>query len=353
MVKKLALIPAFETFIADTIKGKRRLSSGRKISEGTISQYQIVLLYLIEFERSCNYPLRFLIGIKTSQRTFSAERNYWLKLRRKLELFLQEAHKCLDAYIAAVFKTIRTFINYTRGEKGLNILVFNKVFNAPSYTYRQVILDNQQLRILANNHSLLDKLSPKLEKSLDMFLVGCVIGLRFSDLIHLQTGSIKKFDERFYVELTTVKTGNSVVIPLPAFAIEIIQRQPAQKSNCIFRPISMSNFNQHLKQIMEMAGYIADTPKFRHNKGKLVEIRTKAGNRFRLCDHFSSHSMRRIAITSLLTMGVPELVVRKISGHAPGSKEFYRYVILAQAYSNQEIAMAQEKLYGSPTNPET
>lgn len=35
--------------------------------------------------------------------------------------------------------------------------------------------------------------------------------------------------------------------------------------------------------------------------------------------------MRRSAITVMLGLGVPEQVVRKISGHAPGSKEFFKY----------------------------
>ena len=54
--------------------------------------------------------------------------------------------------------------------------------------------------------------------------------------------------------------------------------------------------------------------------------------------------MRRTAITTLLIMGVPELIVRKISGHAPGSKEFYCYVSVAQDYMNQEVKIAYKKL---------
>ena len=54
--------------------------------------------------------------------------------------------------------------------------------------------------------------------------------------------------------------------------------------------------------------------------------------------------MRRTAITTLLIMGVPELIVRKISGHAPGSKEFYRYVAIAQEYLNHEVQSAYKKL---------
>jgi intergrase/recombinase len=46
----------------------------------------------------------------------------------------------------------------------------------------------------------------------------------------------------------------------------------------------------------------------------------------------------------MLCLGVPEQVVRKISGHAPGSKEFYRYMLLAQTYQDQETEKMYEKL---------
>jgi hypothetical protein len=37
-------------------------------------------------------------------------------------------------------------------------------------------------------------------------------------------------------------------------------------------------------------------------------------------------------------------VVRKISGHAPGSKEFYRYVFWAQTYQDMETEKMFSKL---------
>jgi hypothetical protein len=47
--------------------------------------------------------------------------------------------------------------------------------------------------------------------------------------------------------------------------------------------------------------------------------------------------MRRTAITNLLVLGMPELIVRQISGHAPGSKAFYLYVSFAQRYIDDAI----------------
>jgi hypothetical protein len=42
--------------------------------------------------------------------------------------------------------------------------------------------------------------------------------------------------------------------------------------------------------------------------------------------------MRRTAITEVLILDMPEQLVRKINGHAPGSKEFYRYTYGAHDY---------------------
>jgi hypothetical protein len=47
--------------------------------------------------------------------------------------------------------------------------------------------------------------------------------------------------------------------------------------------------------------------------------------------------MRRTAITNMLMRGVPENLVRKISGHSPLSKEFYRYVALSQDYQDTQM----------------
>ncbi|MBD0288071.1 MAG: hypothetical protein ICV79_21995 [Flavisolibacter sp.] len=54
--------------------------------------------------------------------------------------------------------------------------------------------------------------------------------------------------------------------------------------------------------------------------------------------------MRKTGITVLLMLGMPEYLVRKISGHASHSKEFFRYVNFAQSYITDELDKAHQKL---------
>lgn len=69
----------------------------------------------------------------------------------------------------------------------------------------------------------------------------------------------------------------------------------------------------------------------------------------RFCDVATTHTMRRTAITTMLSLGMNEQFVRKISGHSPSSKDFYRYVLWAQAYQDTETQRVFEKL--SVLNP--
>ncbi len=95
-----------------------------------------------------------------------------------------------------------------------------------------------------------------------------------------------------------------------------------------------------------MAGFTQPVHLTRGKRGQTTELKNVNDNKqvYRFCDVATTHTMRRTAITTMLSLGVSEQVVRKISGHAPGSKEFYRYVFWAQTYQDQEVDLMFEKL---------
>ena len=108
--------------------------------------------------------------------------------------------------------------------------------------------------------------------------------------------------------------------------------------------LNIGDINAQMKLLAEQAGWTYIVPKKMCRQGKIIEIMNKKGKSYRFCDHITAHTMRRTAITTLLILGVPELVVRKLSGHAAGSREFFRYISIANDYSNQKIIEAQNKL---------
>jgi intergrase/recombinase len=87
-----------------------------------------------------------------------------------------------------------------------------------------------------------------------------------------------------------------------------------------------------------LAGWVEEWGKYRSRNGKRVEVKNPGTKKaYRFCDLVSSHVMRRTGITTMLMNGVPELVVRKISGHSPTSPAFSRYVNFVQGYMDKEV----------------
>jgi integrase len=108
--------------------------------------------------------------------------------------------------------------------------------------------------------------------------------------------------------------------------------------------LSSTNLNLQVKALIERAGWTYPLPKIRCRQGVPVEIKTRSAKCYRFCDHITTHTMRRTAITNLLMLGVPETMVRSISGHSAGSKEFYKYVAIVQDFMNDAVLNAYQQL---------
>jgi integrase len=139
---------------------------------------------------------------------------------------------------------------------------------------------------------------------------------------------------------------NPAFIKLPAYAIKIYQRYQSQNSGVsVFGKTTLTIFNKTLKKIGEQAGFTTPIEVSREKQGKTHKLTKKTGDsKNRFCDKMSSHMMRRTAVTTLLILGMPEHLVRKISGHSHASSSFNRYVHYAQAYMDKEIDKVYSKL---------
>jgi integrase len=277
-------------------------------------------------------------------RTLQKEKNYWGRFYLNFAAFLYKDKGYYDNYVSSIFKILKTFFNYLQTEKGFSVGNYHRSFRVPLQAAAPVVLTPEKLRFLIADKGFEERLTPGLRRTKDIFLFGCTVALRVSDLMSLQKKNLVYTGDEVYLKLFTQKTGAEVSIPLPGYAIDIIERYRNKAGKYILPRLAVSNLNLQVKKLIAKAGWTYPLAKFISRHGKLTELTKEGGKSWCFHQHITAHTMRRTAITTLLIMGVSELVVRKISGHAPGSKEFYRYVSVAQDYMNQEVKNAFKKL---------
>jgi integrase len=88
-----------------------------------------------------------------------------------------------------------------------------------------------------------------LENAKDWLIIGCYIGQRVSDLLTLTNDNITIRNGLELIELTQVKTGKNVSIPVHPKVKEILNKRNGNFPN----PLSAQKFNKHLKDIGKLA----------------------------------------------------------------------------------------------------
>ena len=176
-------------------------------------------------------------------------------------------------------------------------------------------LKNIQKKIIFLTKSELDKLrfyqipSQKkkyLERVRDIFLFQCFTGLRYSDVVNLKRTDIK--DK--YIEITTVKTIDNLIIELNVHSEEIINKYRNNLDEKVFPTITNQKANEYLKELAKMVG-IDEPVRVSYYRGneRIDEIYPKYAL-------LGTHAGRRTLICNALSLGIPPQVVMKWTGHS-------------------------------------
>ncbi|WP_040254143.1 tyrosine-type recombinase/integrase [Psychroserpens mesophilus] len=341
MKKHLPLIPLFKQFIRDSETGKRLKKNGEKITKGSISNYKYTFNNLELFVETTGFELRICDASKLNKRERLSEKNYWKKFYKKFTEFLYKKG-CYDNYVGANIKQIKTFFNYLKRDKNLNTGDFHQLFYVRKEAVDILVLSPEQLKFLIHDEAFHNSLSPAMKRIKDVFVFGCTTGLRYSDIFKLTNKNFDAQNGDWYLKVKSQKTKTYSFIKLPNYAVEIYKKYKSKSTKTLlFKKVTLFIFNRSLKHIGEQAGFIDAIEMSRERQGKTKQLN---GKQLRFCDKMSSHMMRRTAITTLLILGMPEHLVRKISGHSHSSSSFNRYVHYAQAYIDKEIDKVHQKL---------
>ncbi len=282
---QLPFTSLFQKFIIKTKTGKRLTNTGKRIFFGTIEQYQHVLKLLLLFEELYSTKLRIQVLNKGTQRIFLREKHYWERFFRRFCSLLYHK-KYYDIYVGGIFKIIKSFFNYLSREECLIIGNFHLQFRVPIQKIVPIVLEPFQLKFLITNEQFKSSLRKNLQRVNDIFIFGCTIGLRYSDLMRLKKTDIQYTDTGVYALLNTSKTATQVKIPLPQYAIDIIKKYDKKRSRYVLPRLSNTNLNVGIKILMEKAGWTYNLPKIRYQQGVPVEMKNNNNKVYRFCDHY-------------------------------------------------------------------
>lgn len=345
MKKPQPLVPLFQKFIKESESGKRLKKNGEKITKGSLKNYIYTLKNIERFSEETGFELRIVDVSKLTSREFKTEKNYWKKFYKKYTDYLYK-RGCFDNYVGANIKIIRVFFNYLKNEKDISTGDFQKLFYVRKEQIDILVLSPDQLKFLIHDSTFNDSLTVAMRRIKDVFVFGCTTGLRFSDIMNLTNKNFEQQNDDWYLKIKSQKTKTYSFIKLPNYAVEIyLKNKPKSSKTLIFKKISLFIFNRSLKNIGEKAGFTDAIVMTREKLGQSKNLnKNRKIKELRFCDKMSSHMMRRTAITTLLILGMPEHLVRKISGHSYASNSFNRYVHYAQAYIDKEIDKVHLKL---------
>ena len=332
---ELDFLDEFQNFIKATQKGKRLKKDGNKIAKGTQKKMECTFNLLKNFSCQKKFQLRIKI-LQKNQRQINSEKIYWKRFYLKFTDYLYKELDCYDNYVGSVIKDIRTFFNFLIREKNYSIGNFHQQFYIYKEDTQVLTLQPQQIQYLISPESS-KGLRPVLLKVKDILLTGCTVALRYSDLMNLKKANLQFYDQQYYLKVQSKKTNIYTSIKLPDYVTEIFKNY-SKRNGRLLPYFNIVRLNLYLKELAEHFNWTNEVVKTRQKRGKAVVIYkdNKQKLHYRFCDLISSHIMRRTAITTMLRFEMPDHLVRKISGHAPNSIEFHKYVSIAQNYLDTE-----------------
>jgi integrase len=156
----------------------------------------------------------------------------------------------------------------------------------------------------------------------DLFVLGSLTGLRFSDFSVLRQSDMR--GGMLFKKME--KTDGRVVIPLRKEAAEIFARSIPKNGVKVSGPV----FNRSIKEIATLTG-LTELVTFSYKKGTKTVTETKPKGAW-----VTSHTCRRSFATNEFLAGTPLNLVQQITGHK-SIKDFLKYIKISELEAAQKV----------------
>lgn len=166
-------------------------------------------------------------------------------------------------------------------------------------------------------------LTKKQERIRDLFIVGCMTALRYSDYSTLTRNNFSAD----YITKVTKKTGKKVIVPIHDYVREIFAKYDGE----ISAGLCIQHFNRYIKMICKKVG-MNNLIIYNYTKGGILVTKTK-----QKWEMISSHTARRSAATNLYMTGrLKTYEIMSLTGHST-EKSFFKYIKTASEDTAKHI----------------
>lgn len=291
------------SFIDRSKRGVRvNRKNGKALSNDTIKTYNTLLGHLKEFNPNLDW------------------KDINLNFHSDFTAFLMEEYDLSNSSVGKDFSIIKVVCSEAYYEK-INPYddYTNPMFSVTRETSDSIHLNNEEVNILWNLDLTRNK---NLEQTRDLFVLGCLTGLRYSDYSRIKKDQI----DGYKLHVKTVKGGKQLEVNVrDPKAQAIINKYNRQLPQGAVNQV----FNKWLKDICK------DIPQF---QTIIEKSYTKGGKRITeeipKYEMIKSHSARRSFCTNEVEAGTPIAIIMSNSGHT-SEKSFWKYVKLNKSHYNQ------------------
>ena len=282
--KKIKIKDDFFRIYDEFIQEKENDYSGNSISKSTKDRYDYNKRLLQDYQDY--YKLKLRLG------------NFNDKIYNK---FLKYCIEIKDHSANTVHRNVgllKTFLYWALSKKytyNNNFINFKK---PPKFRTDEIALNYQQVEEIYLYDFSKNK---RLERVRDLFVFGCVTGMRFGNYSRISKQDI----QGDFIRVVDLKSkSKKLSIPLNSISKAILE-----KYNYILPNISNQKMNEFIKEVFKEMKFTEDIKKTMKYGDELVDKKSEFWERI------SSHTARRSFITIMKNNKVPDKVIMSYTGH--------------------------------------
>jgi len=247
--------------------------------------------------------------------------SFQVEFRRYLETQVKVDGKMglMRSTVGAQFKRLKTLLSFSLRNGYLSKVSKSNVKHG-SEASDNVYVTELELDTL-ENLDLAER--PALAHTRDLFIIGCETGLRYSDLSML---NISHFSDRF-IRKPTRKTSKTVIIPISVRLRRVLERY----NGGLPRAPHSVVFNRQIKEVCRIASMNSTFTWIEQRGNRKEELSAMK------YEVVASHTCRRSFCTNQFLKGMPNFLIRKISGHST-EKAFLQYIRIDEEQAAEEMA---------------